>query len=163
MVESPWLATNAWSTLDLSRTEARELALALIERADIVVENFPARYFRALGLRPPPSLLERFPHTVWVRVSGYGQDGPYAERGGYATVAEGFSGLASISGYPDRGPIVSAYPLGDYVAGTFGAFGAMSAVFNRLQGGPGQIVDVSLFEPFFSHTRIHGASLRPAG
>ncbi len=135
-------------TLDLSRPEARELALKLIERADIVVENFRPGTLERWGY-DPAELLKRFAHTVWVRVSGYGQDGPYAERGGYATVAEGFSGLASVSGYSDRGPMVSSYPLGDYVAGIFGAFGAMSAVFSRLHGGKGQIVDVSLFEPLF--------------
>ena len=94
-------------------------------------------------------MLEELPHTVWVRVSGYGQSGPYAERGGYATVAEAFSGLSSITGYPDRGPMVSSYPLGDYLAGTFGALGAMIALNHRRRTGRGQVVDVSLFEPIF--------------
>ena len=135
-------------TLDLSRAQARETALALIARADIVVENFRPGTLERWGFGPH-ELLEDMPHTVWVRVSGYGQTGPYAGRGGYATVAEAFSGLSSITGYPDRGPMVSSYPLGDYLAGTFGALGAMIALNHRRRSGRGQIVDVSLFEPIF--------------
>ena len=136
------------ATLDLSRAEARETALALIARADIVVENFRPGTLERWGFGPD-ELLEETPHTVWVRVSGYGQTGPYAGRGGYATVAEAFSGLSSITGYPDRGPMVSPYPLGDYLAGTFGALGAMIALNHRRRTGRGQVVDVSLFEPIF--------------
>ena len=135
-------------TLDLSRPEARETALALIARADVVVENFRPGTLERWGYGPD-ALLEEIPHTVWVRVSGYGQTGPYAGRGGYATVAEAFSGLSSISGYPDRGPMVSPYPLGDYLAGTFAALGAMIALNHRRRTGRGQVVDASLFEPFF--------------
>ena len=135
-------------TLDLSREEARETALALIARADIVVENFRPGTLERWGFGPD-AMLGELPHTVWVRVSGYGQTGPYAGRGGYATVAEAFSGLSSITGYPDRGPMVSPYPLGDYLAGTFGALGAMIALHHRRRSGRGQVVDVSLFEPLF--------------
>ena len=135
-------------TLDLSRPEARETALALIARADVVVENFRPGTLERWGYGPD-ALLEEIPHTIWVRVSGYGQTGPYAGRGGYATVAEAFSGLSSISGYPDRGPMVSPYPLGDYLAGTFAALGAMIALNHRRRTGRGQVVDASLFEPFF--------------
>ena len=135
-------------TLDLSRPEARETVLALVARADVVVENFRPGTLERWGYGPD-ALLEEIPHTVWVRVSGYGQTGPYAGRGGYATVAEAFSGLSSISGYPDRGPMVSPYPLGDYLAGTFAALGAMIALNHRRRTGRGQVVDTSLFEPFF--------------
>ena len=135
-------------TLDLSRPESRETALALIARADVVVENFRPGTLERWGYGPN-EMLEEHPHTVWVRVSGYGQTGPYAERGGYATVAEAFSGLSSISGYPDRGPMVSPYPLGDYLAGTFAALGALTALNYRRRTGRGQVVDASLFEPFF--------------
>ena len=135
-------------TLDLSRAPAREPALALIARADVVVENFRPGTLERWGFGPE-EMREAFPHTVWVRVSGYGQTGPYAARGGYATVAEAFSGLSSITGYPDRGPMVSPYPIGDYLAGTFGALGALIALNHRRRTGRGQVVDVSLFEPFF--------------
>jgi succinyl-CoA--D-citramalate CoA-transferase len=81
-------------------------------------------------------------------VSGYGQTGPYRNQGGYATIAECFAGLAAITGFPATGPMVSAFPLGDYLAGTFGAFGAMAALRARDSSGHGQVVDVSLYEPF---------------
>ena len=134
-------------TLDISRAEAREVALALIERSDVVIENFKPGTMERWGF-DPGVLRERLPRVVWVRVSGFGQTGPYRERGGYATIAEGFSGLASFTGFPDRGPMVSAFPLGDYLAGIFGAFGAMVALHDRGRTGAGQVVDVSLYEPF---------------
>ena len=135
-------------TLDISKSESRDVALKLIERADVVVENFRPGTLERWGYGPD-SLLESIPHTVWVRVSGWGQTGPYASRGGYATIAEAYSGLSSISGDPDRGPLISPYPLGDYLAGTFAALGAMMALHRVARDGKGQVVDVSLFEPLF--------------
>jgi crotonobetainyl-CoA:carnitine CoA-transferase CaiB-like acyl-CoA transferase len=135
-------------TLDASRPEARPLVLALIERSDVVIENFRPGTLERWDL-DPAALLERYPRTVWVRVSGYGQSGPYRGYGGYATIAEAFSGLASFTGFPETGPAVSPFPLGDYLAGVFGAFGALAALRAREESGRGQIVDVSLFEPFF--------------
>lgn len=135
------------ATLDISRPEAREATLALIGRSDIVIENFRPGTLERWGLGPA-DLAAQFPHVIWVRVSGYGQTGPYSGRGGYATIAEAYSGLASFTGFPDRGPMVSAFPLGDYVTGTYAAFGAMAAINARRQTGRGQVVDVSLFEPF---------------
>ena len=134
------------ATLDISRPEAREATLALIGRSDIVIENFRPGTLERWGLGPA-ELAVQFPQVIWVRVSGYGQTGPYSGRGGYATIAEAYSGLASFTGFPDRGPMVSAFPLGDYVAGTYAAFGAMAAINARRQTGRGQVVDVSLFEP----------------
>jgi succinyl-CoA--D-citramalate CoA-transferase len=130
-------------TLDISREEGREVARALIARSDIIIENFKPGTMERWGYDPAASA----PDKIWVRVSGFGQTGPYRARGGYATVAEGFSGLASFTGFPDRGPMVSAFPLGDYLAGIFGAYGAMVALHHRTATGRGQIVDVSLFEP----------------
>ena len=135
-----------FATLDISRIEARAATLALIGRADVVVENFRPGTLEKWGLGPA-ELAAQFPHVVWVRVSGYGQTGPYSQRGGYATIAEGYSGLSSFTGYPDRGPMVSAFPLGDYLAGTYAAFGALTALNARRATGRGQVVDVSLFEP----------------
>ena len=130
-------------TLDISREEGRELTRALIARSDIIIENFKPGTMERWGYDPASGA----PDKIWVRVSGFGQTGPYRGRGGYATVAEGFSGLASFTGFPDRGPMVSAFPLGDYLAGIFGAYGAMVALHHRTATGRGQIVDVSLFEP----------------
>ncbi len=135
-------------TLDISRSESRDVLTQLIELSDIVVENFRPGTLERWGLAPQ-AMNERFPGTIWVRVSGYGQTGPYRHRGGYATIAEGFSGLASFTGFPETGPMVSAFPLGDYLAGVFGAFGALVALHHRNRTGKGQVVDVSLFEPLF--------------
>ncbi len=133
-------------TLDISKPEGREMALELIARSDVVIENFKPGTMERWGF-DPAKLTESMPRAVWVRVSGFGQSGPYRHRGGYATIAEGFSGLASFTGFNDRGPMVSAFPLGDYLAGIFGAFGAMIALHERERSGRGQVVDVSLYEP----------------
>ena len=133
-------------TLNLSAPEARGLALDLIGRSDVVIENFRPGTLERWGF-DPAVLAKDHPGVVWVRVSGYGQSGPYRRRGGYATIAEAYSGLASFAGYPDRGPMVSPFPLGDYLAGVFGAYGALVALHARTRTGSGQVVDVSLFEP----------------
>ena len=133
-------------SLDISRPEARETALRLIGKSDIVIENFKPGTLERWGL-DPAKLAQSWPKIVWVRVSGYGQTGPYREDGGYATIAEGFSGLASFTGFPESGPAVSAFPLGDYLAGIFGAYGALAALHERTRSGRGQVVDVSLYEP----------------
>lgn len=133
-------------TLDIGKPKGRELAERLIATSDVVIENFKPGTMERWGL-DPRVMLEKHPRAVWIRVSGWGQTGPYRERGGYATIAEGFSGLASFTGFEDRGPMVSAFPLGDYLAGIFGAFGAMVALRERDRSGRGQVVDVSLYEP----------------
>lgn len=133
-------------TLDISRPEARPILLKLIEGVDIVIENFRPGTMERWGY-DPAILAEKHPSTIWVRVSGYGQTGPYKDRGGYATIAEAYSGLASFTGFPDKGPMVSSFPMGDYLAGLFGAFGALAAVNERRRSGRGQVIDVSLFEP----------------
>jgi len=133
-------------TLDISRAEARETALKLIGESDIVIENFRPGTLERWGFSPE-ELRERFPRSIWVRVSGWGQNGPKSAEGGYATIAEAFSGLSSFTGHPDKGPMVSAFPLGDYLAGVFGAFGALAAVHHRTRTGKGQVIDVALYEP----------------
>ncbi|RWI88871.1 CoA transferase [Mesorhizobium sp.] len=133
-------------TLDISQPKARELALRLVGESDIVIENFRPGTLERWGLSPE-ELRERFPQIVWVRVSGWGQNGPNSGQGGYATIAEAFSGLASFTGHPAVGPMVSAFPMGDYLAGIFGAFGALAAIHRREKTGEGQIVDVALYEP----------------
>ena len=133
-------------TLDISRPEGRALALELAGRADVVIENFRPGTMERWGFEPA-RLAEAEGGAVWVRVSGYGQSGPLASGGGYATIAECFAGLASFTGYGDRGPMVSAFPLADYLAGIFAAFGALAALEERRRSGRGQVVDAALYEP----------------
>ncbi len=141
------MARNKYAvTLDISRAKGREIALRLIAESDIVIENFRPGTLERWGLSPV-ELREKFPHVIWVRVSGWGQDGPKSQEGGYATIAEAFSGLSSFTGHPDKGPMVSAFPMGDYLAGIFGAFGALAALHKREKTGKGQIIDVALYEP----------------
>ncbi len=138
-------------TLDLSKPEGGRLLKRLAESADILVENFRPGTFERWGLGYD-ALSARNPGLVFVRVSGYGQTGPYATRGGYGTVAEAFTGLPSFTGFPDRPPtLTSSFAMADSVAANFAAMAAMFAIYERDQGGSGkgQVVDVSLYEPLF--------------
>mgnify|MGYP001765558993 CR=1 FL=1 len=148
--EALWWKTMARNkrlvTLDIGKPQAREATLRMIGQADILIENFRPGTMERWGYGPQ-ELRKRFPGLIIVRVSGWGQTGPLREQGGYATIAEAFSGLASFTGHADKGPMVSAFPMGDYLAGVFGAFGALAALHHREKTGQGQVVDVALYEP----------------
>ena len=133
-------------TLDISKTDGCALAKNLIDLSDIVIENFRPGTMEKWGFNPL-ELTAAKGGAIWVRVSGYGQSGPMKNEGGYATIAEGFSGLASFTGFEDRGPMVSPFPMADYLAGVFSAFGALAAFYEKQQSGYGQIVDTALYEP----------------
>jgi crotonobetainyl-CoA:carnitine CoA-transferase CaiB-like acyl-CoA transferase len=137
-------------TLDLREPRGRELFLKLVEWADAVVENYRPGTLDRWGLSYE-ELSRVNPRIIVVRVSGYGQTGPYAHRPGYGTVAEAFSGLPAFTGFPDGPPTLSAFPLADTVAATFGLVGLLGAVYERdvAGSGKGQEVDVSLYEPLF--------------
>jgi formyl-CoA transferase len=136
-------------TLDLRVPRGRELMLALVERSDVLIENFR------------PGTLERWdlgyatlkganPDIVLVRISGYGQDGPYRDKAGFGTPAAAIGGLTYITGFPDRPPISVPIALADYLAGLFGALGATTALLERERNRHGgQVVDVSLYESVF--------------
>jgi crotonobetainyl-CoA:carnitine CoA-transferase CaiB-like acyl-CoA transferase len=130
--------------LDLKDPADRDVFLRLVDDADVVVENFRPGTLERLGLGPDV-LLARRPRLVLTRVTGFGQDGPYANRPGFATIAEVMSGLSSISGEPDGQPMLPAIALTDEVTGLVGAFATMVA----LHSGVGQVVDVSLLESLF--------------
>lgn len=132
-------------TLDLRDPRGREVFLELVERADIIVENFrPGTLERwDLGYE---TLRDRNKGIILVRVSGYGQTGPDANKAGYASVAEAASGLRYLNGYPGQLPPRLALSLGDTLAGMFAAQGALAALYRRSVTGEGQIVDTSLLE-----------------
>jgi crotonobetainyl-CoA:carnitine CoA-transferase CaiB-like acyl-CoA transferase len=128
-------------TLDLKSPEGLAAMLRLCESADVLVENFRPGTLERLGLGPDV-LLERNPKLVITRVSGFGQDGPYAGRPGFATLAEAMSGFAAISGEADGPPLLPPIALTDEVTGLAAAFATMVA----LHSGIGQVVDVNLLE-----------------
>ena len=130
--------------LDLKADEGRETMLVLLDGADVLVENFRPGTLERLGLGPDV-LLARNPDLVITRVTGFGQDGPYAARPGFATLAEAMSGLAAINGEPDGAPLLPPIALADEVTGIVAAFATMVA----LHSGVGQVVDVSLLESLF--------------
>lgn len=137
-------------TLELSERRGRELLLRLAERADLLVENFtPGVLERLCG--GPDALLERNPALVIVRISGWGQTGPHARRPGFGTLAEAYSGFTYLNGPADGPPVQAPLSLADTVAGTYAASAALAALWEvRVNGGAGQVVDVSLYEPLFS-------------
>ena len=132
-------------TLDLRRPRGRELFLELVEKSDIVVENFRPGTLEKWDLGYDV-LSERNPGIILVRVSGYGQTGPDAHKAGYASVAEAASGLRHLNGFPGGPPPRLALSLGDSLAGMFGAQGALAALYRRSVTGHGQVVDVALTE-----------------
>jgi formyl-CoA transferase len=138
-------------TLNLRTEEGQELLLELAKRSDAVVENFRPGTLERWGLGYD-RLSEVNPAIVLVRVSGYGQTGPYAGRAGYAAAAEAMGGLRYINGYPDENPPRSGISLGDSLAGMFAAQGLLAALYKRdaLEGGTGQVVDVSILESCFA-------------
>ncbi len=130
--------------LDLKSDEGREAMLSLCDGAHVLVENFRPGTLERLGLAPDV-LLARNPDLVITRVTGFGQDGPYARRPGFATIAEAMSGFASLNGEPEGGPLLPPIALTDEVTALAAAFATMVA----LRSGVGQVVDVNLLESLF--------------
>lgn len=135
--------------LDLSVDAGRNVLLRLVESADIVIESFRPGTLEAWCIGPDV-LLARNPRLVIVRISGFGQTGPYRLRPGYGTLVEALSGFAAKNGFPDREPLLPNLPLADMVAGVFGAYATLVAMHARSNGAPGQVIDLALLEPLMS-------------
>jgi len=131
--------------LDLKTDSGRDGLLALVDSADVLIENFRPGTLERLRLGPD-MLCERNPRLVVLRVTGFGQDGPYASRPGFATMAEAMSGFAAINGEPDGGPLLPPIALTDEVTAVAGAFAVMVALRERDRSGLGQVIDVNLLE-----------------
>jgi crotonobetainyl-CoA:carnitine CoA-transferase CaiB-like acyl-CoA transferase len=137
-------------TLDLKHPRGREALLRLIEGADALVESFRPGVLERLDLAPE-TLNAVNPQLVVVRLSAFGQTGPYSHRPGFGTLAEAFSGLTDISGYPGQSPLLASFALADEVAGLFATWSLMVALYHRdARNGTGQTIDVSLFESVFN-------------
>ena len=133
-------------TLNLREGEGQELARRLVETADVLVENFRPGTMERWGLGYE-ELSTTNPGLVMVRVSGYGQTGPYKDQAGFGSIGEAMGGIRHVTGFPDRPPPRVGISLGDSLAATFGALGAVTALFNReARGGRGQVVDVAIYE-----------------
>src|SRR5438067_8962069 len=136
-------------TLDLRVPRGRELFLELVQRSDAILENFRPGTLERWNLGYD-TLKATNPDIVLVRVSGYGQDGPYRDKAGFGTPAAAMGGLTYITGFPDRPPVTVPIALADYLAGLFGALGAVAALLERERNHQGgQWVDVSLYESVF--------------
>jgi formyl-CoA transferase len=137
-------------TLDLRVERGQQLLLALVEHADVLLENFRPGTLERWNLGPD-TLLEVNPRLVIARVSGYGQTGPYAARAGFASAAEAMGGIRHINGFPGELPPRMHISLGDSLAGMYAVQGILAALYRRdALGGAGQVVDVSLLESCFS-------------
>jgi len=138
-------------TLNLRTPKGQELLLRLAAESDVLVENFRPGTLEKWNLGPD-RLWETNPGLVIGRVSGYGQDGPYGPRAGFASVAEAMGGIRFINGYPGEAPPRMHISLGDSLAGMFAAMGILAALYRRdaLGGNRGQVVDVSLMEACFA-------------
>jgi crotonobetainyl-CoA:carnitine CoA-transferase CaiB-like acyl-CoA transferase len=149
--------------LELRKPEARKLLLDLVPSAAMFLESFRPGTLEKMGLGPEV-LLARNPQLIIIRISGFGQDGPYKRRPGFGTLIEGMSGFAAINGFADREPVLPPMYLADAVAGIYGASAAMIALREVEQnGGRGQVVDLSLLDPLFAVLSPQAANYRLTG
>jgi crotonobetainyl-CoA:carnitine CoA-transferase CaiB-like acyl-CoA transferase len=149
--------------LELRKPEARELLLKLAEKADVFVESFRPDTLEKMGLAPE-ALLARNPKLVVVRISGWGQSGPYRRRPGFGTLVEGISGFASFNGFADREPVLPPMYMADSYAGLYGAAGVLIALREvEVNGGKGQVIDLPLLDPLFTVLGPQAANFRLTG
>ena len=136
--------------LNLRHGPAMDALWAMIDGADVFIENYRPGTLEQMGLAPD-ALLARNPNLIIVRISGFGQTGPYAQFPGFGTIIEGMSGFADRTGFPDREPVLPPLALADMIAGVYGASATTMALYARQQGrASGQVIDLSLLEPMFS-------------
>jgi len=149
--------------LELRKPEAIDLLLKLVESADVLVESFRPDTLEKMGLAPG-KLHERNPHLVIVRISGWGQSGPYRRRPGFGTLVEGISGFASFNGFADREPVLPPMYMADSYAGLYGAAAVMIALREvEVNGGLGQVIDLPLLDPLFQVLGPQAAGYRLTG
>jgi len=136
-------------TVDLRRPQGQEIVRRLARGSDIVIENFRPGALEKWNLGWE-ALSKENPRLILVRISGYGQSGPYRERPGFAAIAEAVGGLRYVTGYPDRPPVRPNLSIGDTLASLHGVIGALLALHHLKSGGTGQVIDVALYESVFN-------------
>ena len=148
--------------LNLRHVAAKEALLRMVETVDVLIENYRPGTLERMGLAPAV-LHARNPQLIVVRVSGFGQTGPYAQQPGFGTLVEAMSGFADRTGFPDREPLLPPLALADMIAGLSGAMATVTALLARERGGTGQVIDLSLLEPIFSIMGPEAAIFRRTG
>ena len=131
--------------LDLHEPGAQALLRRWAPSFDVIVENFRPGTLERWNL-DPQALVEQTPRLIVLRTTAFGQDGPYRNRPGFGTLAEAMSGLAAVTGFPDRPPLLPAFPLADVLAGYLGASAALAALVRRERTGAGEIIDLAIYE-----------------
>jgi len=148
--------------LDLKSQEGLELLKKLVRHSHVFIENFVPGGLEKMGLAPE-LLLELNPSLVIVRISGWGQTGPFRHKPGFGTLVEAMSGFAFLNGYADRPPVLPPLALADMIAGVYGAAGVLTALRVAERDGRGQVIDLSLFEPIFSVIASEAAKYKVTG
>jgi formyl-CoA transferase len=136
-------------SLDLKQVEAQDIVRTLVKEADILIENFRPGTLEGWGL-DPEKLLELNPKLIVLRISGYGQTGPYRDKPGFGVVAEAMGGLRHLTAEPGRIPVRVGISIGDTLASLHGVIGILLALQERHQSGKGQIIDIALYEAVFN-------------
>jgi crotonobetainyl-CoA:carnitine CoA-transferase CaiB-like acyl-CoA transferase len=144
-----WCRNKRSICLDLRSKDGVGIVKRLVAEADVFAESFKPGVMEEMGLAP--EVLHAInPRLVYVRVSGWGQTGPYRHKGGFGTLVEGYSGFAAINGFADREPVLPPMFMADAYAGLYGSAAAMIALHHAKATGQGQVIDLSLFEPIFA-------------
>jgi crotonobetainyl-CoA:carnitine CoA-transferase CaiB-like acyl-CoA transferase len=157
-----WCRNKRSICLDLRAAEGVEIVRRLAKDAALFVESFRPGVLEKMGLSPD-DLLAANPRLVIVRVSGWGQTGPYRHKPGFGTLVEGYAGFAAMNGFADREPVLPPMFMADAYAGLYGASAAMIALHHAARTGQGQVVDLSLFEPIFAVLEPQMANFRLTG
>jgi crotonobetainyl-CoA:carnitine CoA-transferase CaiB-like acyl-CoA transferase len=158
-VSAPFMMMNRNKrglALNLKSSSGRALLLKMVKSADVLVENFRGGTMDKLGLGYEALKLEN-PGLIYCAITGYGRTGPYADKGGFDLIAQGFAGLMSITGEAGRPPAKSGSAVSDMNAGILGALGILAAYIHRLKTGEGQVVDTSLSDAALQQTYWHAA------
>jgi len=164
-VSAPFLMLNRNKrgiALDLKHTQGRAILLRLVRHADVLIENFRHGTMEKLELGYDALAAEN-PALIYCSITGYGRDGPWADKGGFDLVAQAFAGLMAITGEPGRPPVKTGSPVSDINAGLLATIGVLAAWAHRQQTGRGQIVDTSLMEAALQQTSWHAASFFATG
>lgn len=158
-VSAPFMIMNRNKrgiAVNLKLEPGRAILLRMVQKADVLVENFRGGTLEKLGLGYD-ALSRANPGLIYCAISGYGRNGPYADKGGFDLIAQGFAGLMSVTGEPGRPPVKTGNPVSDMNAGILAALGITAAYVHKLKTGQGQIVDTSLMDAALQQTYWHAA------